>query len=142
MTEFFLGPRNTALQRGEVLTDIVIPAEAANLKCTYLKLGVRKALEIPLVGVAVAVRTVDGRCETARIALGAVASTPMRSKRAERVIAGADLTRDTEAIAEEAANVAMEECNPITDIRATKEYRRDMVGVIVKRALKQVLTLT
>jgi len=140
MTEFFLGPGNTALQRGEVLTDIVIPTEAANFQCAYLKLGVRKALEIPIVGVAVAVKTVDGKCKMARIALGAVAPTPMRSSKAERVIAGADLTENTEAIAEEAARLAMEECSPITDIRASKEYRRDMVGIIVKRAIKQILT--
>ena len=140
MTEFFLGPGNTALQRGEVLTALVIPTEAANFQCAYLKLGVRKALEIPIVGVAVAVKTVDGRCEIARIALGAVGPTPMRSSRAERLVTGADLTENTEAIAEEAARLAMEECSPITDIRASKEYRRDMVGIIVKRAIKQILT--
>lgn len=135
LSEFFLGPGETALRRGELLTRILVPADSANLKCVYLKLGVRKAMEIAIAGVAVALRVANGSCQVARVALGAVAPVPMRSAKAEACLVGAR----PEAAAEEAARAAREECKPITDIRATAEYRRDMVGVLVKRAITQLI---
>jgi CO/xanthine dehydrogenase FAD-binding subunit len=135
LSEFFAGPRKTVLQRGEILTDVWVPAESASLKCTYLKLGVRKAMEIAIAGVAVALRIAEDRCEVARVALGAVAPTPVRSTRAEDCLMGSRV----ETVIKEAARAARDDCQPITDIRASADYRRDMVSVLVKRAITQLI---
>lgn len=136
LSEFFVGPGATVLGNGDVLTRIWVPPESETLKCIYLKLGVRKAMEIAIAGVAVTMGIVDGYCRKARVALGAVAPKPFRSAAAEGCLAG----RRPGAAAEEAARLAMEDCEPITDLRATAEYRRDTVGVLVKRAIAQLLT--
>ena len=78
----------------------------------------------------------DGICKDAKIALGAVAITPILAPKAAEVLIGKELTDD---VIEQAAQAAMDSCSPISDIRASKEYRKAMIGVFTKRAIRQCL---
>jgi carbon-monoxide dehydrogenase medium subunit len=131
----FAGPSACTLGPTDILTRITIPAPKG--KGVYLKLMRRGALDLALVGVAAYVSLdANGMCKDVRIALGAVAPTPIRAAAAEGVVRNKDLT---EGLAAEAGKVSGAECKPITDIRATQGYRRSMVEVLTKRALLQTL---
>jgi carbon-monoxide dehydrogenase medium subunit len=94
-------------------------------------------MELATVGVAATLTLAeDGRCADVRIVLGAVAPTPLRALRAEAALRGRPPT--PEAIAAAAA-AAMTEARPIGDVRGSADYRREMVGVLVGRALEQAL---
>ena len=139
---FFTGPGKTSLQAGELVLAIHLPAPApAPLRTgrAYLKHGRRKAMELATVGVAVSL-TLDaaGICTQARIALGAVAPTPIRARAAEAVLEG---TRIGPEALVEAALLAMPACAPISNVRASAAYRREMVGVLTRRALEQAYAL-
>jgi CO/xanthine dehydrogenase FAD-binding subunit len=134
--DFFKGVKKTNLEPGDIVTSIIFPPLAANQRAVYLKHAVRKAMDLAIVGVA-AVITVDGGiCTDARIAVGAVAITPIRVPKAEAALVG---KAPTDEVIEAAAQVAMDSCSPISDIRASKEYRSAMVRVFTKRAVKQAL---
>jgi len=131
----FAGPSACTLGPAEIVTRITIPAPKG--KGVYLKLMRRRALDLALVGVGAYVSLGSKKvCDDVRIALGAVAPTPIRAAAAEGVLRGKVLT---EVLAFEAGKVAGTECSPITDIRATQSYRRSMVEVLTKRALLQTL---
>jgi carbon-monoxide dehydrogenase medium subunit len=138
MESFFIGPGLTALTPGEILKEILIPEPPAQSTWAYLKLGRRKSLDLALASAAVLL-TVDPQtkiCRRARIALGAVAPTSMRAKETEKFLEGKTLDEKT---VQEAGEKAREECRPISDIRASAEYRRDAVKVLVERAIKKSL---
>ncbi len=132
---FFLGPGENALDRDEILREILLPFPPPHSVGTYLKLGRRKSMDLAVVNVAVLLSfNLDtGICERARIALGAVAPTPIRAKGAERVLEGKSLD---ESIIRKAGEHAREECTPITDIRGSADYRREMVGVLVEKGIR------
>lgn len=134
--DFFLGVKKTALQPGEIVTGIVVPPLKEGEKDAYIKHAVRKAMDLAIIGVACKIKVEDGICKEARIALGAVATTPIRAPKAEEILIGKELTDDVIA---EASVAAMESCNPISDIRASKEYRKDMIRVFTKRAIQKAL---
>ena len=134
--EFFLGVRKTALKPGEIVTSVVIPPLKDNEKATYLKFAVRKAMDLAIIGVAAKIKLENGICTDAKIALDAVAITPILAPKAAEVLIGKELTDE---VIEEAAQAAMDSCSPISDIRASKEYRKAMIGVYTKRAIKQCL---
>jgi aerobic carbon-monoxide dehydrogenase medium subunit len=129
-----LGPGKTILKPGEIVTELVIPRIRPHTGCGYYKLSPRKSLDLAVVGVAAMIRTnpAISKCVEARIVLGAVAPTAMRAKKAELVLAGANLNQ---SLIEEAANVAAGECKPIDDIRSSAWYRKKMVAVATKRAI-------
>ncbi|MDW8316332.1 MAG: FAD binding domain-containing protein [Anaerolineae bacterium] len=151
--QFFLGVRRTALQPDELLTGIHLRALPAHARGAFIKLGLRRVQAISLVNAAVVVefaepphlpqRSSRGNgtiweelpVVCARIALGAVAPTIVRAEAAEASLVGRALT--DEAIAE-ASRLAMEAARPIDDVRASADYRRDMVRVLVARALRLV----
>jgi len=131
LKDFFKGPGLTALDR-EILTGIQLPP--CKKKGIYIKHSPRRAMDIAVVGVAAAV-TEDkekGKWEDVRIAFGAVAPTPIRARKAEEILTGKKLRFE---LIEKAAELAEETACPIFDVRASAEYRRKMVGILVKRAL-------
>lgn len=134
--EFFKGVKKTALEPGEIVTAIVFPPLKKNQKAVYIKHSVRKAMDLAIVGVAVVITVENGICTDARIAVGAVAATPIRTPKSETFLIGKKLTDE---VIEEAAQLTMESCSPISDIRASKEYRSAMVKVFTKRAIKKAL---
>lgn len=135
---FFLGPGQTQLRPEELLTTVRFPFLPPNSATAFLKAGRRKAMEISVVCVAARL-TLDssrGRCVAARIALGAVAPTPLRSRVAEQVLEGQVLTPE---LLGRAGQLAARACQPISDVRASARYRRLLVEALVSRALKRCL---
>lgn len=139
LAAFCLGPGRTALARGEVATGLTVPAPAPRTGKVYLKHGRRAQMELATVGVAVTL-TLDaaGACRDARVVLAAVGPTPLRAAGAERALAGA---RPDAAALDAAADAAMRDARPIDDVRASADYRRAMVGVLVRRAVAEAARL-
>lgn len=132
LESFFRGPGATALEPGELLTALRLPAPPPNTSSAYQRHTPRKQMDIAVVGVA-AVLTVDGtRITRARIALGAVAPTPIRAREAEASLEGREAG---EAAFAEAAEAAARECSPIDDLRGSAEFRRHLVRVMTGRML-------
>lgn len=134
IAEFFTGVCRTVVAPNELVTEIQIPAPAANSSCIYYKYSIRKALDLAMVGVAASVTVQDGVCKDVKIGLGAVAATPVRAKTAEGILLGKKLT--DELINEAALAACEHDCSPITDMRATKEYRKEMVRILTRDAVK------
>lgn len=133
--EFFTGVCRTVLEPNELVTEVQIPALAENTGCVYYKYAIRRALDLAMVGVAAMVTVEDDVCTNARIALGAVAITPKRAMQAEAMLCGQKLT--DELVDAVAVYASQNECSPITDMRATKEYRREIVRVLTRDAINQ-----
>jgi CO/xanthine dehydrogenase FAD-binding subunit len=135
---FFTGPNQTILAKGEVLSEIVIPREVEQSKGLYLKFSPRKAMDIGMVNVALLMETEPGTrvCKKARIALGAVAPTPIRAKQAEDLLNGEMLSPE---LIDRAAEAASQETRPISDFRASATYRQALVKTIVAKGLKSIL---
>jgi carbon-monoxide dehydrogenase medium subunit len=133
--DFFTGPGRTVLRAGEVVLQVRVPAPAPRSGRVYIKHGRRLAMELATVGVAAVVRLDGaGRIEGARIALGAVAATPLRAREAEAALIG---ERPSAALWQHAAELAMRASRPIDNVRASAAYRREMVGVLTRRALER-----
>jgi aerobic carbon-monoxide dehydrogenase medium subunit len=134
LEEFFKGPGDSGLKGGEILTRILLPASSAATGGQYLKLMRRRAVDLAQVGVAVSLSLgADGRtCTDARVALGAAAETPIRAGGAEKALLHRPIGPET---AEEAGRVASREANPRSSIRASREYRKEMIAVLTKRAV-------
>jgi CO/xanthine dehydrogenase FAD-binding subunit len=136
LADLFVGPRKTSLKPGEMLTDVVIAKENLGKPAAFEKFGLRKGQALALVNVGAAFWIEKGLFVAPRIALGAVAPTVIRAPKAEAFLNGRKI--DAEAMAE-AGRIAATEAKPITDFRASAEYRRDLVAVLVKRALANSL---
>ena len=134
LEEFFIGPGKTIMEPGDILTEIVIPPAAPDFRGEYIKFSPREMMDLAYVGVAVGV-VVDGSrkiCRDVRIALGAVSPTPIRARKAEPLMLNQGITPSlAERVGEEASN----ECKPISDVRSSAAYRKEMVRVNTKRAL-------
>jgi CO/xanthine dehydrogenase FAD-binding subunit len=126
------GPGRTVATQGELLTSVSVPPTAAGSGSAYIRLEYRRAMEIAVVGAAAIMTIVDGMVRDARIALTAVAPTIVRATEAEEALRGAAPTRETFAAAGRAAAAA---ARPIDDVRASAEYRRAMLEVVVARVL-------
>ena len=130
------GRGETDRRAGEVLTAVTFAGLPARSATAFIKAGRRKAMEISVVCVAARV-TVDaatGRCAEARIALGAVAPRAVRARRAERALEGQPLTPD---MFRRAGELAAQECEPISDVRASARFRGHLVATLVPRALER-----
>lgn len=134
LENFFVSVRETVLGKGEILKEIVVPSQPRLTGASFKKIG-RTNVDIALVNVAVRLTLgKEGMCEDARVVLGAVAPTPIRARKAEETLIG---SRPSEELFGDAADVASSESKPISDVRATAEYRREMCGVLVRRALME-----
>ncbi len=136
--DFFRDHLRTALEPGELLAEIQIPAVPPHTGAVYTKFNI---IENDLATVGVAVFMTLGSssdvCQDVRIALGASAPTPMRAKRAEGVLRGKKITDD---LLSEAGQMASAEAEPLSDINASGEYRRQLVKVLVKRMGNEAMT--
>jgi carbon-monoxide dehydrogenase medium subunit len=136
--DFFTDYLKTALEPNELLTEIQIPAVPPHTGTAYTKLNIIEN-DLAIVGVAVSITLSSGvdLCQDVRIALGASAPTPIRAKRAEGVMRGKKITDD---LLIEAGEKASAEAEPLSDINASAEYRRQLVKILVKRMGKEALT--
>jgi carbon-monoxide dehydrogenase medium subunit len=136
MEDFSLDYFETALQPGEMLVEIQIPTPVAHSGAAHTKFNIIES-DMATVGVAVWVSLdEDARCSDVRIALGAAAPKPMRAKQAEDVLKGKKIT---EALLRKAGQAAAEEAEPVSDISASEDYRRELVKVLVPRVAKEAL---
>jgi CO/xanthine dehydrogenase FAD-binding subunit len=136
LAEWFTGPGRTVLEPGELLVAVRVPIAPA--RAAFEKAGTRPSLDISVVAVAVAVVVDGGRVRRARVALGAVAPTPIRSPAAEALLEGAVPTPE---LADAVALAAAEDSRPLSDVRASDAYRRHLVRVHTRRAIRRVLDL-
>jgi carbon-monoxide dehydrogenase medium subunit len=136
MASFFLGVRRTVLAPGELLLEIVVPAQGAHSGGNYLRHTPRRELDIAVVGVASQVTLTGGKCTTARIALAAVAPVPLRATDAEQALVGQPLTPQQ---IERAADLASGAARPIDDHRGSIEFRNHLVRVLTRRTLTTAL---
>lgn len=136
MNEFYKGFRKYDLEKskGELISEIYIPELNPHEGSAYLKLSVRKAMDLAIIGTAAWVRMDGKKIEDCRIALGGVAVNAIRAPKAEAFLKGKELTDE---VLEQAGEIASTECSPISDVRASAEYRTDMVRVYTKRAVLQ-----
>lgn len=135
LVEFFKGPGKTVLEPGELLRSIFLPNPQPGAETVYFKHCPRRAMDLAVVGVAVSLAPQDRR--SVRIGLGAVAPTPIRAYEAERCIAAAPAL--DRAVIDEAARLAAEAARPISDVRASAAYRKEMVGALTRRAFQQIM---
>ena len=134
LTEVFVGPGQTALATGEIMTEIRLPTPPPNTGGLYIKHSPRGAMDISAVGAASVVSVgSDGNCSSVRIALGAVAPTPMRAFGAEGRLVGQP---PTDANIAESARIAGQSCSPIADVRSGADYRREIAQVLTERTLR------
>jgi CO/xanthine dehydrogenase FAD-binding subunit len=133
LSELFVGPRKTSLKPDEILTEVIVPKRSVGKPAAFLKFGLRKGQALALVNAAAAFWTDGGKFVEPRIALGAVAPTVIRATRAEAFLAGKPISGEAMA---EAGRIAAAEAKPISDFRASADYRRDLIETLTKRALE------
>jgi CO/xanthine dehydrogenase FAD-binding subunit len=140
ISEFFVGPGETVLRPDELITQITFDVPSARSAATFVKFGKRSEMAIALVSVAayVAVDDDSDQILDARIALGSVAPVPFRPREAEELLRG---TTGATARVSEASKRAADAARPISDVRASADYRRLLASVLVERALSGALDL-
>ncbi len=139
LTDFFIGVKQTALEIDELLIEISIPSPPPHTVCTFQRVG-RSSVDIALVNVAVSL-TLDKKekISQARIALGAVAPTPFRSESAEELLIGHPIQDLNVEFLEKVGRQAAAGTRPISDVRTSASYRKEISKVLVKRALVEAL---
>jgi len=135
--DFFLAPGRTALKPNELIREVVVPKSSSGAKWAYYKLGRRKAHSLSVASVAIWCQMDKTRCINARIALGAVAPTPMLAGEAASILEGEPFK---DSVIEKAAKAAAQEADPIDDLRGSAWYRRRVIEVLVKRLLRQMVS--
>ncbi|VBB47756.1 FAD binding domain in molybdopterin dehydrogenase [uncultured Desulfatiglans sp.] len=134
LDRFFKGPGQTAMDPAEIMTAIHVPTPPPGAGVSYQHISARGKVDISAVCVGAMV-TMDGNvCSEAAIVLGAVAPIPMRARKAEEILRGKEWSAE---LAREAAAAAEAEARPIADVRASAEYRKQMVAVLTRRALEE-----
>ena len=134
LTEVFIGPGQTAVGAGEIMTQLRLPTPPPDSGGLYIKHSPRGAMDISAVGAASVMSLgSDGTCASVRIALGAVAPTPIRAFGAEGRLIGQVPTDENIA---EAARLAAQSSRPIADVRSGAEYRREIAQVLTERTLR------
>ncbi len=130
--ELFVGPKINCLEPSELVTEIRMPKPPVNSSSAYKRIGRRKAFTLSVVSAAVYIQAEENVCIEAGIAFGSVAMTPLRVSDVEEMLKGKELTMEN---VKEASEAVREYVKPITDVRGTEEYRRDMCPVLMRRAL-------
>jgi CO/xanthine dehydrogenase FAD-binding subunit len=133
---FFTDHRTTALERGEILTRIVLPIPLRGTGAAYKKFGLRQAANISVASVAAMIRLVDGVCEDACFVMGAVAPTPKIAQGAIGLVKGKPISDLSE---ESVGEAVAEEADPIDDIRGSARFRREVTAVLARRAFSEAL---
>ena len=135
LENFFTGPKKTALARDEVLAEIRLPDPPLHSGSAFLKIS-RTGSDLAKINGAAMLVVHGGVCIDVKIALGAVASTPIRVTGSERTLKGKRLE---DSLLEKTADIAVDEISPISDVRSSEEYRRQVSKILVKRMLRAAL---
>jgi carbon-monoxide dehydrogenase medium subunit len=137
LDEFFIDYYQTALEPGELLTEIHVPPPQRPGWC-HIKFTPRSIEDFATVGVAITLQARNGTCEDVRLGLNSVSSTIVRAKKAEAVLRGKSID---DATVQKMGEVAATECDPMDDNRGSAEYKREMVKVLVRRAAAEALKM-
>ena len=139
LREFFVGPGETVLKRGDILTSIRFEKPHPRSAGAYLKFSRRRGMDLPLLGIAVQLQMDEARscCEDVTIALGVAAPTPIRVGGAEETLKG---KRITEEILTRVSALASEEAKPRDSVRCSAEYRRAMINNLLPEVIKTALS--
>jgi carbon-monoxide dehydrogenase medium subunit len=136
LKNFFRGMYETALEPGELIAEVRVPAMPAHSRAAYLRYSALSANDWPCLSVAALVREENGRCQELRLALGGVAATPV-------LVAGLDFLRDQsldQSVLEKLLQIVDEQIAPFSDLRGSEWYKRQMVRVFVKKAVAQLVS--
>jgi carbon-monoxide dehydrogenase medium subunit len=133
VADLVAGPGTTTAEPGELLTEVTVPLPPEPTGSCYARLEYRQQMEIAVVGATAVVTFADDRVSAARLAITALAPTVRLVPAAEEALVGSDGGR---AAAELAAQAAAEASEPISDVRASEEYRRAMAAVLARRAIE------
>lgn len=137
LIDFFLGPGESCLLSGEILTEILLDRTVSGTLGIFMKKGrVRMDLSIASLTILLELEGDTLKCKKARVAAGSVAPVPLRLKKVEEILENSEIN---EKIIAETQKAAEDSVSPITDIRAAEDYRRRLVGVYLKRALHLLL---
>ncbi len=134
IADFFTGPGSTVLVPGEILTHIRFKALTSGVFAAWDKFGIRPAMEIAVASVGLAVRVEDKTIVHARVGYGSVAPVPLRGRGAEAQLIGRRVSAEAIIKCEAAAR---DEIAPISDVRASEAYRREIVAVMLRRMLQR-----
>ncbi len=135
LEEFFKGPGESCLAADEILTDIFLDPPHLSAKAAFLKKG-RVKMDLAVASLAILLEMKGKRCHLARVAAGSVAPMPLRLSKVEALLEGAAISKE---LVSKAQQLAIKIVSPITDVRATEEYRRHVIGTYIKRGLEKVL---
>ncbi len=133
--KFYVDYHQTSLRKGEMVIEVFLPDPPPGMGTAFLNL-VRTHSDIAKISVAAAIVLENGICRNVRIAIGAAGPTVFRAAKAEASLTGQKITPE---VTHKAAETASAETRPITDLRSTAEYRREMAKVLVRRALEKAL---
>jgi len=136
MEDLFTGPGQTVIKPGQMLTEIQISNLPPQSGGAYIEQTRRQGADLAIVGVAALVIMEGDILRDVKIALGAVAPTPIRAKKAEEILKGKKLD---DRLLEESSQAASHESSPIDDTRSSADYRRKLVTALVKRAVRQAV---
>ncbi len=133
LNEFFIGPRRTARSESEILSGVVVPEGSPGFGAAYIRFGLREGNAIAVAAAAAGVQlATDGTIDDARLVLGAVSPIPKIATAASQILIGA---KPTPELFTDAAHRAAEESDPISDVRGTATFRRELVSVLAARAI-------
>jgi CO/xanthine dehydrogenase FAD-binding subunit len=135
INRFFTGPGKTVIEPDELLVSIEVPKPSSPYVGCYMRHTLREEMDITVAGVSAFITASPGgkTIKEARIVLGAVAPTPLRASAAEALLKGKTLTAE---LIDEVAETAAQEAKPISDVRASADYRRELLRVLVRRTLR------
>ena len=136
VADLFTDYYETAIEPGEVLTDILVPLPTAQRGAAFLKFMPRTADDYATVGVAASLRKDGGVIRDVRIGLGALGSTPLRARDAEAILEGQP---PEEGTLRAVAAAVQAQVDPLSDLRGSADYKRDMAAVFTYRALQRAL---
>lgn len=136
--DFLLGPGKCALQPDELLTEIFLPQPPAGARGVYKKFTLRRSMDLAVVGVAVMGVLDPSRkvFKDLRIGLGAVAPTPLRARKAEKILINTEIHED---LIRQASGLASEEAIPLSDLRGSEWYRREIIRHLAEEAIKEII---
>ncbi len=135
LTDFYTGVRKTVMAPDEMLVDICFPGLTKKQPGVFIKFALRRAQAISLLNISVILTIDQERVEKAAITLGAVAPTIIHAREAEEFLIGKDLTPE---VIQQAADLTMQASRPISDVRSSNAYRRNMVRVMARRAFQAI----
>ncbi len=136
LSEFFRGPKETICKTGELLTYIFIPFPPPNTGISHQKFALREANALAVVSVASRLTLKDGKIDRAAVVLGAVAPTPVEALKTSEFLSGKE---PSQSLFQEASLMAKEEGKPISDIRGSIWYRKELIQILTGRALNIAL---